>query len=63
MSANSSVTTWEVVQANPDKPWNWSGLSYNVAWEVVQANPDKPWDWSCMSNNLSITGEFVKILI
>ena len=35
------------MEANPDKPWDWYGLSSNssITWEIVEANPDKPWDW------------------
>ena len=38
---------------NPDKPWNWTGLSLNnnITMSDVLNNPDKPWDWSCLSRN------------
>ena len=50
MSSNPSIA-WEIVRANPDKPWDWFHLSCNpsVTWEVVQANPDKPWRWDVLS--------------
>ena len=37
----------EIVKANPDKPWNWCGLSANpnITMEIILANPDKRWDW------------------
>ena len=28
LSANPSIT-WEIIEANPDKPWNWKTLSQN----------------------------------
>ena len=39
--------TWEIVQANPDKPWNYYEVSENpnITWEILQANPDKNWDY------------------
>ena len=45
LSNNPSML--DVIQANPDKPWNWKQLSHNpsVTWEVIQTNPDKPWNW------------------
>jgi hypothetical protein len=52
----------DIVEANPDKPWNWSGLSSNpnITMDIVEANPDKPWDWSGLSLNLNITMDIVK---
>ena len=51
LSLNPSIT-WDIVQANPDKPWNWYYLSKNpsITWEIVQANPDK--DWSELSQTI-----------
>ena len=45
--------TWEIVQANPDMPWNWRGLSANpnITPGIVQANLHKDWDWCKLSNN------------
>ena len=52
ISCNSNIT-WEIIQANPDYPWNWYGVSCNpdITWEIIQANPDKDWDWMCLSDN------------
>jgi hypothetical protein len=49
------------VQANPDKPWDWRGLSRNtnISWDIVKAHPDKPWDWERLSINPDITFDFV----
>ena len=37
---------------NPDKPWQWNGVSRNpsVTMKDIKENPDKPWDWSISSN-------------
>jgi hypothetical protein len=50
-----SIITPDIVRANPDKPWDWSGISSNpsITWDIIQANPDKPWDWSGISSNPS----------
>jgi hypothetical protein len=56
LSANPNIT-WEIVKDNPDKPWDWCGLSYNlsensnISWKIVEANPDKPWNWEYLSKN------------
>ena len=46
---------------NPDKPWDWPGLSQNIntTWEIVLANLDKPWNWTFLSRNPNITWEIV----
>ena len=46
LSENPNIT-WEIIQANPDKEWNWYLLSGNpnITWDIVEANPDNPWDW------------------
>jgi len=55
--------TWEIVQANPDKPWNYDCLSRNpsITWEIVQENPDKDWDYEYLSQNPNITWEIVQL--
>ena len=37
----------EMIKENPDKPWNWNGISNNpnITMEMIKENPDKPWDW------------------
>ena len=57
--------TWDIVAANPDKPWNscWLSRNPNITWEIMVANPDKPWDWmalSCNTFNTPITEPFKK---
>ena len=47
---------------NPDKPWDWSRLSYNkdITMNDILNNPDKPWDWTELSYNPNITMEFIE---
>ena len=53
---------WDIVKANPDKPWNYYCLSRNpnITWDIVQANPDKPWNYEWLSINPNITWDIVK---
>ena len=52
----------KLIKANPDKPWNWSGISSNpnITLDIIKANSDKPWDWSGISYNPNITLDFIK---
>ena len=61
LSHNPNIT-WEIVQANQDKPWNYGYLSYNpnITWEIVKANQDKPWNYRDLSENPNITWEIVQ---
>ena len=54
LSQNPNIT-WDVVNSNPDKPWDWFWLSRhpNITWDVITSNPEKPWDWSCLSRNIT----------
>src|SRR5579872_1230449 len=58
---NQSNIDMKFVTANPDKPWNWAGLSSNpnVDMKIVTDNPDKPWDWAGLSSNPNIDMKFV----
>ena len=44
---------WILVKRNPNKKWDWEGLSSNpnITWEIVQKNPNLPWKWSGLSSN------------
>ena len=55
----------DIVEANPDKPWDWDGLSANpnITMDIVEANPDKPWDWDGLSANPNITMDIVEAKI
>ena len=56
------IVTWDIIEAHPDKSWNWYCVSQNpnITWEIVQANPDRPWKWGDMSKNPSITWEILQ---
>ena len=55
LSENPNIT-WEIVEANPDIPWDWYGLSRNpnITMDIVEANPDKSWDWNWLNIYQSI---------
>ena len=38
---------------NPDKPWEWNGLSENpnLTLKDIANNPDLEWNWSNLSHN------------
>ena len=61
LSLNPNIT-WEIVQANSDKPWDYTSLSKNpnITWEIVQVNRDKPWSYHFLSSNPNITWEIVQ---
>jgi hypothetical protein len=45
----SSIITWEIIQANLDKPlihqdWWYLSENPNITWDIVQANLDKDWN-------------------
>jgi hypothetical protein len=43
----------EFIDKNPDKPWDWSGISGNpnLTMEFIDKNPDKIWNWSAITRN------------
>ena len=61
LSLNPNIT-WEIVQDNPDKPWNYYYLSRNsnITWKIVQDNPNEPWNYDALSLNPNITWEIVR---
>jgi uncharacterized protein len=61
LSANPNIT-WEIVQANPQKRWDYGILSENpnITWEIVQANPEKSWRYDYLSKNPNITWDIVQ---
>ena len=61
ISQNPNITM-EMIETNPDKPWDWSCISRNpnITMEIIENNPDKPWDWICISQNPNITMEFIE---
>ena len=52
----------ELIEANPDKDWDWYEISRNrnLTMEMIEANPDKPWDWEGISMNSNLTMEFIE---
>ena len=52
----------DIVEANPNKPWDWYELSRNpnITMDIVKANPNKPWDWYDLSKNPNITMDIVE---
>lgn len=54
--------TWNIVQANPEKPWSYEFLSKNpnITWDIVQANPNKDWNFKFLSANINITWDIVE---
>ena len=58
---NWSDPNLDMVEANPDKEWDWKTLSLNPnIMFVVKTNPDKEWDWGILSSNLNLTMDVVK---
>jgi len=53
--------TWDIIQAHPEKSWNWEFISMNsnITWEIIQSNPIMPWDWHFISMNPNITWEII----
>ena len=41
---------------NPDRPWDWNGLSRNknITMKDVLDNLDRPWDWYRISRRISL---------
>jgi hypothetical protein len=61
ISQNPNIT-WEIVEANPEWPWDYPWLSGNpnITWEIVQANPDKNWCFEQLgTNNPNITWDII----
>ena len=61
ISMNPNITI-EMIQNNPDKPWNWSSISRNpnITIDIILEHPDKHWDWSEISRNPNITMQNIR---
>jgi hypothetical protein len=59
---NNGTELEKLLKKYPDKPWDWSRISYNpnITFDIIQANPDKPWDWSRISYNPNITFDIIQ---
>ena len=53
---------FKFIQDNPEKPWDWYGISENpnITMKIVLDNPDKPWNWDWISCNPNITWDIIK---
>lgn len=53
--------TWDIVQAHPEKPWNYYGLTMNpnISWEIIQAHPEKPWRYDILGMDSKITWDIL----
>jgi hypothetical protein len=56
LSGNPNITL-DVIDANPDKPWDWFYVSelQSVTLEYVLQNLDKEWHWFTLSFSLELT--------
>ena len=61
LSKNPNIT-WDIVEANPNKPWCYNYLSKNpnITLDIVGANPDCPWNYNYLSSNPNITWDIVE---
>ena len=43
----------ELIEKNPNKPWNWMAISQNpnITIDDISKYPDKPWCWRGISKN------------
>jgi hypothetical protein len=55
LSQNPNITP-DIVQANPDKPWNYDALSIhpNITSDIVSENLDKPWNFNELAQKQEI---------
>jgi len=51
----------QLIEKYPDKPWNWSSLSYNpnITLEIVEKYPDKLWNWYYVCRSPGINFDIV----
>ena len=53
----------DIIRDNPEKKWNWDGISSNpnITWDIIiRDNPDKPWNWYEISRNPNITWDIIQ---
>lgn len=50
-------TTLEIIDSNPEKPWQWDEISNNpnLTLAYVLVHMDRPWDWIKISENPAIS--------
>ena len=55
--------TWDIIQNNPDKDWNWYWyiINPNITWDIIQNNPDKRLELvDYISRNPNITWDIIQ---
>lgn len=63
----SYCARWDIIETNPDYPWNWNIISRynpNITPEIVKNNPDKAWEFQelIFNINLDLENEFIEKL-
>jgi len=61
--SQSSLITWEIIQANNDKQWCWYNMcsNPNMSIDCVLANPELPlWNWTALSVHTNVTLDIIK---
>jgi hypothetical protein len=55
LSFNPNIT-WEIVQANSDKEWDYEYMSTNpnITWDIIEFNPYLEWNNTVLSHNPQI---------
>ena len=53
--------TQDIINNNPDMPWNWEGISMNnnITTDDVRNNIDNPWNYTWLSSNVNIECDFI----
>ena len=46
------MSIWSVIEAYPDKKWNWKKLSSrnDIPIHIIETHLDWPWDWPSISH-------------
>lgn len=60
--SHSKFVTWDIVNDNLEKDWNWYELSKNpvITWENILNSLNFDWDWKGVSMNPNINWDIVK---
>jgi len=53
----------DIIENNPDKPWNWEGISKNpnITLDIIQNNINKSWDLCEINYNRSFVNNLLDI--
>jgi hypothetical protein len=54
--------TWDFIEKNLNKGWNWNDISYNkvITWDIINKYPNIPWNNYMISVNENISYDIVK---